>query len=279
MILFTSGSEGPPKGVVLSHRNMLANAAQAAARIDFGREDKLFNVLPMFHSFGLTAGTVLPLVSGVLDLSLSVAAALSHRAGTGLRRLRHRLFGTDTFLNGYARVANPYDFRSLRYVFAGAEPVKAFDAPDLSGKIRAAHPRRLWRDRMLAGDGDQHADVQQIRHRRPAAARHGGEARKGRRRRRGRPAVRQGAERHARLSARRQAGRARTAAGGLARHRRHRRHRRAGLCRHQGPRQALRQGRRRDGLACRGRDAGGRAVAEQRHRGRRRAGCRARASG
>src|SRR5215475_10461115 len=64
-ILFTSGSEGTPKGVVLSHRNMLANAAQAAARIDFGRTDKVFNVLPVFHSFGLTVGMVLPLVSGV----------------------------------------------------------------------------------------------------------------------------------------------------------------------------------------------------------------------
>jgi len=62
-ILFTSGSEGSPKGVVLSHRNMLANVAQAAARIDFGREDKLFNVLPVFHSFGLTAGTVAPILS------------------------------------------------------------------------------------------------------------------------------------------------------------------------------------------------------------------------
>src|SRR4051812_26096151 len=65
VILFTSGSEGTPKGVVLSHRNMLANCAQAAARIDFGRQDKLFNILPVFHSFGLTAGTILPLVSGV----------------------------------------------------------------------------------------------------------------------------------------------------------------------------------------------------------------------
>ena len=59
-ILFTSGSEGAPKGVALSHRNMLANAAQAAARIDFGRTDKVFNVLPMFHSFGLTVGFTLP---------------------------------------------------------------------------------------------------------------------------------------------------------------------------------------------------------------------------
>ena len=86
VVMFTSGSEGLPKGVVLSHRNMMTNVAQAEARIDFGRQDKLFNVLPVFHSFGLTVGTVLPLVSGVSTLSLSVAAALPHGAGTGLRQ-------------------------------------------------------------------------------------------------------------------------------------------------------------------------------------------------
>src|SRR5262249_10934562 len=64
-ILFPSGAEGTPKGVVLSHRNFLANAAQAEARIDFGRTDKVFSVLPVFHSFGLTVGLILPLVSGV----------------------------------------------------------------------------------------------------------------------------------------------------------------------------------------------------------------------
>jgi acyl-[acyl-carrier-protein]-phospholipid O-acyltransferase/long-chain-fatty-acid--[acyl-carrier-protein] ligase len=123
-ILFTSGSEGVPKGVVLSHRNMLANAAQAAARIDFGREDKVFNVLPVFHSFGLTVGVVLPLVSGVpiylypSPLHYRTVAELIYGVNATI------MFGTDTFLAGYARVAHPYDFRSLRYILAGAEPVK-----------------------------------------------------------------------------------------------------------------------------------------------------------
>lgn len=125
VILFTSGSEGTPKGVVLTHSNILSNAAQAASRIDFHSGDKVFNILPVFHSFGLTAGTILPLISGVpvyfypSPLHYRIVPELIYASNATI------IFGTDTFLNGYARTAHPYDFRSIRYIFSGAEPVKA----------------------------------------------------------------------------------------------------------------------------------------------------------
>ena len=122
---------------MLSHRNILANTAQAAARIDFGRQDKLFNMLPVFHSFGLTGGTILPLVTGVKlflypsPLHYKIVPEIARKVKPTV------MFGTDTFLANYARTAKDGDFSSLRFVVAGAEAVKP-------------ETRRIYRDRFQA---------------------------------------------------------------------------------------------------------------------------------
>ncbi|VAX05779.1 Lysophospholipid transporter LplT / 2-acylglycerophosphoethanolamine acyltransferase / Acyl-[acyl-carrier-protein] synthetase [hydrothermal vent metagenome] len=125
IVLYTSGSEGDPKAVVLSHDNILSNCSQINQRVKFNASDKVFNVLPVFHSFGQLGGMVLPLVFGVrlylypspLHYKIIPKAAAKTRPTV--------LFGTDTFLTGYARTAIDDDFSSLRLVVAGAEAVKA----------------------------------------------------------------------------------------------------------------------------------------------------------
>lgn len=134
VILFTSGSEGVPKGVVLSHTNLQANRLQVSARIDLNAEDIVFNALPLFHSFGLSGAFLLPLLGGVKvflypsPLHYKIVPVMVYETDATI------LFGTDTFLNGYARMAHPYDFYSIRYVIAGAEKVKE-------------ETRKIWSDK------------------------------------------------------------------------------------------------------------------------------------
>ncbi len=123
-VFFTSGSSGLPKAVVLSHGNLLANVAQLRARIDFTHNDCVFNALPLFHAFGFTGGMLTPLFSGVrtilypTPLHYGIIPELIYSANASI------FFATNSFLNGYARKANAYDFYSLRYVFAGAEKLQ-----------------------------------------------------------------------------------------------------------------------------------------------------------
>ena len=124
VVLFTSGSEGVPKGVELTQTNLIANIRQLLLVTDIQDNDRIFNAMPLFHSFGLTIGTLLPLVRGVYVFIYP--SPLHYRAVPTIFYDRDCtiMIGTNTFLNGYARKAHPYDFRSLRYMFAGAEKVQ-----------------------------------------------------------------------------------------------------------------------------------------------------------
>lgn len=125
VVLFTSGTEGDPKGVVLSHRNVLANVEQVRAHIGLSAEkDSVFNPLPTFHCFGLTVGAILPLIAGV--------KAIFHPSPLQPREIARRirdtqatiLLATDTFISQYARASSEGDMDSVRLAVCGAERVR-----------------------------------------------------------------------------------------------------------------------------------------------------------
>ncbi|MEI7994124.1 MAG: AMP-binding protein [Methylococcaceae bacterium] len=144
VVLFTSGSEGTPKGVVLSHANILGNLKQLEACISFNARDIVLNFLPIFHSFGFTVGTILPIISGMktffypTPLHFSVIPEIAYEIHATI------MFGTNTFFAAYAKKAHAYDFYNMRYVVAGAEKLQE-------------NTRQIWADkfgiRILEGYG------------------------------------------------------------------------------------------------------------------------------
>lgn len=124
VVLFTSGSEGVPKGVVLSHANILANHQQVGARIHFNAQDVVLNFLPMFHSFGFSVGSLLPILNGMTTffyptpLHFAVIPEIAYEINATI------LFGTNTFFSAYAKKAHAFDFYSVRYAVAGAEKLQ-----------------------------------------------------------------------------------------------------------------------------------------------------------
>ncbi len=148
VIVFTSGSESLPKGVVLSHYNIMTNIHQIGSVIDYTQRDILLNPLPMFHAFGLTVGTLLPLLEGMKvylypnPLQYKAIPEIAYQQNVTI------LLGTPTFLLGYGKNAHNYDFYSMRYVLAGGERLKE-------------EVRLLWEDkfglRILEGYGTTEA--------------------------------------------------------------------------------------------------------------------------
>ncbi len=122
-ILFSSGSEGVPKGIELTHRNLVANVQQTAEVLNVQDEERVLANLPLFHAFGLTVTTVLPLLEGI---PLICHPDPTDVLGTAKAIARHRatlFFSTATFLRLYVRHqrVDPLMLQSLRLVIAGAE--------------------------------------------------------------------------------------------------------------------------------------------------------------
>lgn len=124
VILFTSGSFGAPRGVILSQANLIANVEQVAAHIDLDPDWVMFNPLPTFHCFGLTGGVLLPLLTGMKAFQYPSPLHTKQIPPLVKDSKASILLATDTFLNQYARAADPGDLSGLQFIVCGAEKVR-----------------------------------------------------------------------------------------------------------------------------------------------------------
>src|SRR2546421_2242508 len=120
-LLFTSGSTGDPKGVVLSHRNIVGNVSQFRELLDAKKEDAILASLPFFHSFGSTVTLWYPLIEGVRIVTYPSPLEVAKNAALIEKYKLTLLLATPTFLRGYLRKTEPQQLRSLRLVITGAE--------------------------------------------------------------------------------------------------------------------------------------------------------------
>jgi acyl-[acyl-carrier-protein]-phospholipid O-acyltransferase/long-chain-fatty-acid--[acyl-carrier-protein] ligase len=121
LLLFTSGSSGKPKGVILSHRNILGNVSQFAAFLDARKDELVLASLPFFHSFGCTVTLWYPLIEGVRTVTYPNPLETRKIAELVEKHAVTVMLATPTFLRAYLRKADPQQLRSLRLLITGAE--------------------------------------------------------------------------------------------------------------------------------------------------------------
>ncbi|MAH34115.1 MAG: 2-acyl-glycerophospho-ethanolamine acyltransferase [Verrucomicrobiales bacterium] len=121
VLLFTSGSSGNPKGVVLSHKNILSNVTQFGSRLDLDQDDKILGCLPLFHSFGSTVTLWYPMLEGI-DLVTYPSPLEPPKLAELIEEYKVTLLlATPTFLRGYMRRVDPEKLDTIKFVVTGAE--------------------------------------------------------------------------------------------------------------------------------------------------------------